>query len=63
MSDISDSILSTVTSAGSGPVWVPTDFAHLGSRDVVDKTLQRLVARGALRRVDRGLTTCQRSTG
>ena len=55
MSDISDSILSTVTAAGSGPVWVPTDFAHLGSRDVVDKTLQRLVARGALRRVERGL--------
>jgi hypothetical protein len=55
MSDISDSILSTVKTAGTGPVWVQTDFAHLGPRDVLDKTLQRFVTRGALRCVDRGL--------
>ncbi|MFL9998775.1 DUF6088 family protein [Paraburkholderia sediminicola] len=36
-------------------VWTPADFAHLGSRAAVDKTLQRLVASGDLRRIDRGL--------
>jgi hypothetical protein len=41
--------------ATPGRVWVPTDFAHLGSRDVIDKTLQRLVLGGDLRRIDRGL--------
>jgi hypothetical protein len=36
-------------------VWTPADFAHLGSRAAIDKTLQRLVASGELRRIDRGL--------
>ena len=36
-------------------VWTPGDFADLGSRAAVDKTLQRLVTAGDLRRVDRGL--------
>ena len=36
-------------------VWTPSDFANLGKRAAVDKTLQRLVAAGALRRIDRGL--------
>lgn len=36
-------------------VWTPGDFADLGSRAAVDKTLQRLVAAGELRRIDRGL--------
>lgn len=36
-------------------VWTPGDFADLGSRTAVDKALQRLVAAGDLRRVDRGL--------
>jgi hypothetical protein len=55
MSDLSSRITSQVNAAGPGFVWVPADFAHLGSRDVVDKTLQRLVASGTLRRIDRGL--------
>lgn len=38
-----------------GEVWTPSDFADLGSRAAVDKTLQRLVAAGDLRRIDRGL--------
>lgn len=38
-----------------GYVWTPVDFLDLGPRDAVDKALQRLVAAGALRRVDRGL--------
>lgn len=35
--------------------WTPTDFLDLGGRDAVDKTLQRLVKTGELRRIDRGL--------
>lgn len=36
-------------------VWIARDFADLGSRAVVDKTLQRLVGSGDLTRIDRGL--------
>ena len=36
-------------------VWTPVDFLDLGSRVNVDKVLQRLVAAGTLRRIDRGL--------
>jgi len=38
-----------------GEVWTPSDFAHLASRDAVDKSLQRLASAGELRRIDRGL--------
>lgn len=36
-------------------VWTPADFLDLGSRDAVDKALQRRAAQGRLRRIDRGL--------
>lgn len=36
-------------------VWTPGDFADLGRRAAVDKTLQRLTIAGDLRRIDRGL--------
>ena len=36
-------------------VWTPGDFADLGGRAAIDKTLQRLTAAGELRRIDRGL--------
>lgn len=55
MSDIKSAISSQINAAGPGLVWVPTDFAHLGNRDAIDKTLQRMVLAGNLRRVDRGL--------
>ena len=55
MSDLKASILSLVKNDGASHVWVPTDFAAFGSRDAVDKTLQRLVRDGELRRIDRGL--------
>lgn len=55
MSDIRSSIDALIETAGPGHVWVPSDFAHLGNRDVVDKTLQRMVLAGQLRRIDRGL--------
>lgn len=41
--------------ATRGAVWTPADFLDLGSRDAVDKALQRLVADDLLRRIDRGL--------
>ncbi len=54
MSDSSASI-SSLIDATPGQVWVPADFAHLGTRAVIDKTLQRMVLAGTLRRIDRGL--------
>jgi hypothetical protein len=36
-------------------VWTPVDFLDLGSREVVDKTLQRLTLADHIRRLDRGL--------
>lgn len=36
-------------------VWTPSDFADLGGRAAVDKTLQRLTIAKELRRIDRGL--------
>jgi hypothetical protein len=38
-----------------GTVFTPALFASLGSRAAIDKALQRLVARGELRRLSRGL--------
>lgn len=55
MSDIGTRIASLISASGPGTVWTPADFSLLGSRDVIDKTLQRLVAHNALRRIDRGL--------
>lgn len=55
MSAVCAHILSVIAAADTGAVWVPTDFAHLGPRSVIDKTLQRLVTDGTLRRIDRGL--------
>jgi len=36
-------------------VWTPRDFADTGSRDAVDKALQRLAKSGELHRIERGL--------
>ena len=48
-------ILDRIGRGMAGAVWTPTDFLDLGGRDAVDKTLQRLVKWGELRRNDRGL--------
>ncbi len=40
--------------ANPDEVWVPDDFADLGNRVAVDKTLQCLVAADGLRRIDYG---------
>ena len=55
MSDLKSIIAAQINTAGPGHVWVPTDFAQLGNRDAIDKTLQRMVQAGDLRRIDRGL--------
>ncbi len=36
-------------------VWTPADFLDLGARDAIDKTLQRMVRAGEIRRIERGL--------
>ena len=38
-----------------GDVWTPIDFLDLGSREAVDKALQRLALAAQIRRLDRGL--------
>ncbi|ANJ86776.1 DUF6088 family protein [Pandoraea oxalativorans] len=55
MSDLKSNILAAINLASSSHVWTPADFARLGKRDAVDKTLQRLSSDGTLRRIDRGL--------
>jgi hypothetical protein len=55
MSALKTAILDQIQAAGPGQVWVPTDFATAGTRGAIDKTLQRMVAAGELRRIDRGL--------
>lgn len=55
MSDLKSRISEWIDLAGPDRVWVPSDFASLGKRDAVDKTLQRMVLAGELRRIDRGL--------
>ncbi len=53
--DLKSLIQARMAAAGPRAVWTPSDFVDLGSRDAVDKTLQRLVKSRDLRRVDRGL--------
>lgn len=48
-------ILDRVSQSPANTVWTPADFLDLARRDTVDKTLQRLVKWGDLRRIDRGL--------
>ncbi|WJF88970.1 DUF6088 family protein [Paraburkholderia bonniea] len=55
MSELKSHITDAMGAADSAHVWVPTDFAHLGNRDAIDKILQRMVQAGALRRIARGL--------
>lgn len=55
MSDLKSIIAAQIDAVGNGQVWVPNDFARLGNRDAIDKTLQRMVQTGDLRRIDRGL--------
>jgi hypothetical protein len=48
-------ILKEITALGHGAVFVPTDFLSLGSRQTVDIVLHRLVRKGTIRRLARGI--------
>jgi hypothetical protein len=48
-------IADRVAGRQQGYVWTSLDFLDLGPRDAIDKALQRMVASGDLRRVERGL--------
>ena len=55
MQSIDSKKLSRIYGAGRGSVFTPGRFLDLGSRDAVDKVLSRLVQKGAIRRLARGL--------
>lgn len=61
--DLKTQIIDQITAGPPGRVWVPADFVHLGNRDAIDKTLQRLVQVNELRRIDRGLYDRPRLSG
>ena len=48
-------VVERISVGPASKVWTPSDFLDLGQREAVDKTLQRMVASQALRRIDRGL--------
>ncbi len=52
---IDHQILNAITALGHGAVFVPTDFLSLGSRQTVDIVLHRLVRKGTIRRLARGI--------
>lgn len=54
-SDLKTRILDRIGGAAPRGVWTAADFLDLGTRDAVDKALQRLAAAETLRRIDRGL--------
>ena len=53
--DLSKALDARLKAAPPRRVWTPSDFLDLGSRDAVDKALQRRAKHGVLRRIDRGL--------
>lgn len=54
-SDLKTAVLQRVKADAPRKIWTPSDFLDLGSRDAIDKTLQRLTKAEHLRRIDRGL--------
>jgi Family of unknown function (DUF6088) len=50
-----DQILKAINSLAHGAVFVPTDFLSFGSRQAVDIVLHRLVRKGTIRRLTRGI--------
>ena len=55
VADLKQLVADRVAAGDAAQVWTPFDFLDLGSRDAVDKVLQRLVHVTQLRRIDRGL--------
>jgi predicted transcriptional regulator of viral defense system len=52
---IESQITRRVARSARGSVFTPDTFASIGSRSAVDKALQRLEAKGSLRRLSRGI--------
>lgn len=52
---LKDVISSRIATKAPFGVWTPTDFLDLGTRDAVDKVLQRIARAGEIRRIARGL--------
>ena len=52
---IDSKILKRIYGSGRSSVFTPTQFADLGGRDAVDKTLSRLAQSGTIRRLARGV--------
>ncbi len=52
---IDQQIFKAITALGPGAVFVPTDFLSFGSRQAVDIVLHRLVRKGTIRRLARGI--------
>ncbi len=48
-------VLSLIRRRGRGSVFVPADFLDLGSREAIDTCLHRLIRKGTIRRLARGL--------
>lgn len=55
MSGISGQIMKRIQGKGRGSVWTPKDFLDLGTRAGVDQALRRLVQKGMLQHLDRGV--------
>jgi hypothetical protein len=48
-------VIARIRSKGKGSVFVPGDFLDLGSREAIDLVLHRLVKKGSVRRLARGV--------
>ncbi|HSX38715.1 MAG TPA: DUF6088 family protein [Chlamydiales bacterium] len=55
LNSIDHQILKAIHSLGYGAVFVPTDFLGFGSRQAIDIVLHRLVRKGTIRRLARGI--------
>jgi len=53
--DVKASILNRMRQPSQLSVWMPSDFLDLGSREAIDKALQRLAVSNDIRRIDRGM--------
>jgi len=55
LKSVDSKILEAINNRGYGAVFVPTDFLSLGSRQAIDIVLHRLVGKGTIRRLARGI--------
>jgi hypothetical protein len=55
MKTIDSKLISRIYGGGRGSVFTPNEFLDIGGRNAVDKGLSRLVMKGTIRRLSRGL--------